>query len=383
MSSFKKKTKTVTNQNTTATQTPTNLPGADTAVSGLLGKINSTFDGLDPYSLVAGPNDLQLQAARAAGALGGPAPSANTSAPWTDGVGGSGAPLDATGGNFRYPDGSGGSGMGLDVNPGLASIGAPTYNPTSPPKGGPIMGMTPGGAPQPSAGGGSGFLDTIRGAGAAGPQNVQGASLLDGLPSYMSPYTNDVVKTTLAGFDQNANQVRQQQQLDLGGDTTFGGSGGSILRSLTEGQFGQGRAATEAGLRDQAFNTGASLSGQDADRRQGASLANAGLAEQAMMRRLQAGTAEGDQTRANITQQSQIGEMLRQIEAAKKLAPITALGAQGSLISGLPLDLFHGGTSTGSLSGTTTGTQSGLGLGELLSYFAANAQAAAAGAGGG
>lgn len=271
----------------------------------------------------------------------------------------------------------------------LAGEMANGYVPTAGLKSG-IAGTSPmegGGAPNDPYGS---AMSTAQDIANTGAQRVQGASLLDGLQNYMSPYTNDVVNTTLAGFDQDAGRTRAQQQLDIAGDTTFGGSGGSILRSLTEGELSRGRASTEAQLRDEGFKTGAGLSATDAGMRQQAGLANASLAEQALQRRLSGATSLADiagaqqgNERANIATQSQIGEMLRQIEAARRGAPIAALGAESSLINGLPFDLFKGQNATGSLTGTSTTKQSGASLADFLSFFAANASAAASGAGGG
>lgn len=281
MKKQKTKSKQTTNQQTSLVNTPTNPSWLEPQVQGLAGKIDSTFQNLDPYSLVAGPDPLQTQAAQGA--------------------------------------------AGLTASP---------------------------------------VFDRVAN---AGPQTVQAASSLDNLSAYLNPYLENVVKSSLLGFDQNADQTRQQQTLDLAGDSTFGGSGGSILRSLTEGQFAQQRGALDSGLRFGAQDRAFGLSSEDANRRQSASASNAGLAEQALARQLAAAQAGGAENRANIDVQSQMGEMLRQIEAAKRLAPVNALGAQGSLISGLPLDLFHGSNSTGSLSGTSTGkttsTSGGVGFG--------------------
>jgi len=284
-----KKSKSTTNQNTTMNVTPTNAPFVSQGIEGLAGKITDTFKNLDPYSLVAGPDPLQTQAA----------------------------------------------GMAAGLGQGARTLG------------------------QIAKGG-----------------QITGQSLLDNLQSYMSPYTKDVVDTSLADYDYGAGQTRAQNQLSLAGDDTFGGSGGAIQTALSEDAIDRGRGALSAGLRDQAFNTGAGLSSSDADRRQQAQIAD-------LSARIAAATGQGQEQRANIGTQADIGEMLRQIEAAKRLAPVTAVGAESSLFSGLPLDLFHGTNATGTLNSTTKTKQSGAALTDWLSYFAANAQAAAGMGGGG
>lgn len=281
-----KKSSSKTNQQTSMTTTPTNPAFVTQGIEGLAGKIGDTFKSLDPYSLVAGPDPLQTQAAGLA------------------------AGLQQTGRGF---------GQAADIYKGLAG---------------------------------------------------GGGSILDHLGDYMSPYTKDVVDTSLADYDFGAGQTRAQNQLALAGDTTFGGSGGAIQTALSEDAINRGRGSLSAGLRDQAFNTGAGLASSDMERQLQAKLAAAsGLTQNAQVR--------GSEDRANIGAQADIGEMLRQIEAARKLAPVTALGAESSLFSGLPLDLLHGTKQEGTLNSTTKSKQSGGGLTDWLNFFAANAQAAA------
>ncbi len=110
---------------------------------------------------------------------------------------------------------------------------------------------------------------------------VSAQSLLDGLSGYMSPYTNDVVDTTLAGFDEQAARTRAQQAATAAGSGANRGTRNSIFEAVLEGEIGRERANTEATLRDSAFTTGAGLSADDANRRQSASQTNAELAQRA------------------------------------------------------------------------------------------------------
>jgi hypothetical protein len=183
----------------------------------------------------------------------------------------------------------------------------------------------------------------------------------------MSPYLNDVVNTTLKGYDDNANQTRQGQMLDLANDSTFGGSGGSILRALTEGQIGQGRAATEAGLRQQGFETALGAANNDANRYQNTNDLNAQLSAQGQDRTLSAAaqlqnliTSNDANARANLAAQGDIGAQLRDIEQQRLGAPLNLLATQAGLFGSLPLGLLHGqvGDSTGQSNGTSTTTVS-------------------------
>jgi hypothetical protein len=273
------------NQDTSNTTRPFNPDWVTNPVQGLTGRIDSYFSGLDPQSLVAGPNALQTQGADSLSHL--------TGSPW----------------NF------------------------------------------------------DGAADLTRGVAAADAPSVQGVRANGYINDYMNPYTDSVVNSSLAGFDQNANQTRQGQMLDLAGDSTFGGSGGSILRSLTEGQLGLSRGQLEGGLRSQGFNTALTAAQADADREQNARTTNAQMLSDTLNRRLTAGgqlanlsTSYDANQRANADAQMGAGDTLRGIDQQGLLAPTAASGLEGGLLSNLPLDMFHGSDATGSLSGTATGT---------------------------
>lgn len=189
--------------------------------------------------------------------------------------------------------------------------------------------------------------------GGGGGGGVSAASLLDGLDAYISPYTQNVVNAALGDFDFNAGQTRAAQKLAEANSGAFGGSGAALTRSMTEDALTRGRASTEASLRDAAFKLGAQLSGQDADRRQAASVANAQLGEQAAARALQAagllGGLAGDydaNIRGNIGVQSQLGEMFRGYEKERLMAPFTKEQLLNSMFSQLPLELFNGSRTT-------------------------------------
>lgn len=290
---MKKKSKSTatTNQQTTMTSTPTNPEWATSRVKGLSDKIGTTFDGLDPYSLVAGADPLQQQAAQGA------------------------------------------AGLTTSPNYGLAS-------------------------------------DMYGEAGNAGSQDIAG-----GMAAFANPWEKDVVDTSLADFDYGAGQQNAQANLDLAGDTTFGGSSGALYKSALGGELARGRGSLAAGIRSDGFKTAL-----------GGATSQAQLNEQALQRKMQGaaglagvGQAQGADARANIDSQSAMGDILRQIEAQKRLAPATALGMEGSLTSGLPLGMFTGQTGTGSLSGTTNtkSTESGASLADWMKMAGQAASAAA------
>jgi hypothetical protein len=151
---------------------------------------------------------------------------------------------------------------------------------------------------------------------------------------------------------------------------------------LSNDALDRGRGTLAAGLRSGAYDRAASLAAQQANMNQQASLASGQFNEQALSRQggaagdlARIGEAQGADTRSNIGVQNDMGAILRQIAAARAGAPITALDAERGLISGLPLDLFKGSNATGSLDGTTTTTQSGASLGDIMKLVGSGALA--------
>lgn len=220
---------------------------------------------------------------------------------------------------------------------------------------------------------------------AAAPQ-AGFTSLLNNLSSYMNPYTNNVVNTTLAGFDQNAGRQQAQDLLTRGRDATFGGSGGAIMQALDNQNIARDRAQTEAQLRDQAFNTGAGLSSQDAAQQNQIAQTNAQLASQTQAQRIAAaagltntGQAHDASQMSQLSAQTQIGSILQQLAQVRAGAPISSLAGASSIFNSLPTGLLHGQNSNGTThevtNGTSTTTKSdpmgtigslGMGLGSLL-----------------
>jgi len=160
---------------------------------------------------------------------------------------------------------------------------------------------------------------------------------------FMSPYTNDVVNTTLAGYDSNS--ARQNAALAAAGarNNGFGGSRFGVAQALQAGEQGSGRAAAEAQLRDQAFNTGQGLYA-DAQNR---NLSAAGLLGNL-------GQAQGADERSNIGLLSELGGVQRGIDANMRTADLSMLQALGGLYGQGQYGLFNGSKTNG----TTTNTNS-------------------------
>lgn len=236
---------------------------------------------------------------------------------------------------------------------------------------------------QGAAGGANTYApSTYGGTSLADAKGVTAQSLLTDINKYMSPYTKDVVDTSLADYDFGAGQTRAQQNLDLAGSGAFGGSGSALTRSLTEDALTRGRGSLSAGLRDQAFNTGANYSNLDAQRRQDAEAFtagaensrnlqqgafdqqtglfnsgelnaagrfNSGQEDSRLARLLQAGglmgnlaTSRGADQRATVGTQADVGTLMRGIDQQVLDSPFNLASWANQQYGNLPLSLFTG-----------------------------------------
>jgi len=154
--------------------------------------------------------------------------------------------------------------------------------------------------------------------------------------SFMSPYTQQVVDTTLQGYDQNAGMQQAALAARGAANKGFGGSRFGVAEGLLGGQLAQGRASTEAGLRDSAYNTGMGYYG-DAQNR---NLAASGLLSNI-------GSAEDSNQRANIGLLAGLGETQRGIDANYRTADLSMLQALGQLHGQGQYGLFQGSNTQG------------------------------------
>lgn len=165
---------------------------------------------------------------------------------------------------------------------------------------------------------------------------AQGAVNNGSIQSFMSPYTQNVVDTTLAGYDQNAGMQQAQLAAKGAANKGFGGSRFGVAEGVLGGQLAQGRAAAEAQLRDQAFQNAAGLY-SDA---QGRNLSAAGLLGSL-------GSAQGAEGRANTGLLADLGGVQRGIDANYRTADLSMLQALGQLYGQGQYGLFQGQNSSG------------------------------------
>lgn len=206
---------------TKQTVTPTAPAYVTDAARDYVGRVQD-FANSDPMSRVAPVSQLQKQAFNAAKGLGGWQAAANAAA---------------------AAAGQAGSAPAAEAD--VFSYNAPTI----------------GNAPQATA-------QTYETQGAGEAAQSQAQSLLDNLQDYYNPYQQQVIDAALADMDQSAGQTRAAQMAAGARNGALSGSRFGVAQALTEGELARARAATDAGLRAQGFNTAAGLSAQDAAQRQ-------------------------------------------------------------------------------------------------------------------
>ena len=126
------------------------------------------------------------------------------------------------------------------------------------------------------------------GLGAAG-QTLSGAAALTGtgagtgtgsIASYMSPYQQQVIDTTLTEFDRQAQiQKNAQAAAALGTPGAFGGGREGVLQAEYASSSDRNRAATQAGLLSQGFQQASSARQADLQNRSGIASQQAALAQ--------------------------------------------------------------------------------------------------------
>ena len=348
-----KKTKTTESGTKTenVTSTPTVAPWLSQGYEGLAGQIQN-FAKTDPTSYVAGASPLQTQGFQQAGNLGG----------WSDMLGMGSQQAQAV------------AGAGANMAGQAQGYGAQMAGPTQ------IGAMT----------------------------DAQAASLTNmDRSKYTDPFLQQVVDTTTADFNVNADRVRANQQAAMAKNRGFSGSGFGIQSAMTEGELSRALGTQQAGLRSQAFNQATAAMQADAERQQQAAMANAatrnqaalaqaqlgqqttlanqsagnqaaqfgasannqmsqfnaGQQDSALARQLQAagllgqfGEAAGNQGRSDLSAILQAGGQQQAIEQSRLNALPTWLQQIGGLYGQIPINAFTGQTSTGNSTSNSTST---------------------------
>ena len=175
----------------------------------------------------------------------------------------------------------------------------------------------------------------------------------------MSPYTQNVVDTTLAGYDADAGRRQAALSAQGAANKGFGGSRFGVAEGILGADLTQGRAAAEAQLRDSAYQNAAGLFGDQQSR----NLSAGGLLSNI-------GSAQGADQRAVLGLQAGLGEEQRGIDADYRTADLSMLQALGALYGQGQYGLFNGSNTQGT---TTVKESTG-----LLGQIGQGAQTAAA-----
>lgn len=213
----------------------------------------------------------------------------------------------------------------------------------------------------PLAAGNQAAQSAVTGLLGAGPAQASAGSLLDtNLDRYANPELNGVVRSALSDYDANSGQQLAQLALQNAHDQKFSGSGSAITQALTRGELARGRAATDAGLRSNAYDTAANLAEQDLGRQAQVGMFNAGQANSVP---LQAAGLLGNlssqgqaDNRADIGLLSDLGTQQQATAQNQLLANPNLLKIISGLNAQQPYDLFHGQNVDSANNSTTNST---------------------------
>lgn len=424
-----KKKKETTNSSTTSNvvSTPTNATWVEPSIQAQQTKINSLLD-TDPQSLVAEPSSLQQQAFGAAAGLLGPAPQPPQQArpgmspgqmPPMPPRGGlpAGQPMGGMPGQTQPADGypvptaderraaggvNGGGGYATDdfsqPAPGGGTVAGAIDKLSIGSKAGPAgtspMGpaASPAAAPTLSAndwragntaaqGAAQGLLDSH-----IDPAQATSRGILDtDLNAYQNPYLDSVVKSSLAGFDEQSGMREAQLAAQQARGQKFSGSGSAIENALFKRGEMQDRTGIESDLRSAGFDKATGLATSDLNREADTSRFNVGQTNTMSVSdrdaQLRSAGLLGDlssqggaDNRADVSLLGTLGGQQRDIAQQQASAPAALLQLIASLNNQQPYDLFKGGTTNSTGTGTSKTKSSEFGLsGEDLGKIAAAA----------
>ena len=200
---------------------------------------------------------------------------------------------------------------------------------------------------------------TGTGAGAAGTAGT--------IASYMSPYQQDVIDTTMLEFDEQAKRQKATQAANaLGTPGAFGGGREGVLQAQYQTGSDRNRAALHAQMLEQGWQQGQQARQQDFRQQQALATQQAGLGTQAMgnVQRQIAGLGT-----LGATQQVQNQAVLdaqRQFAGMAVNEPQQRLGMLGQGVTGLMGGTQGIGTTLGQAPPQTSPLGTALGIGSTL-----------------
>lgn len=168
---------------------------------------------------------------------------------------------------------------------------------------------------------------------------TKASGLLNG-DDYGNPYTEGVIDSSLAGYDDQAGRISAGNSAAAAKNGAFGGSRYGILESQQEQDSNLGRAKLESGLRSDAYDKGVTNK-----------LNTAGLLGSL-------GTSLGAGQRADVGTQLEAGGVQQQQDQQQRTADVTLAQIMGQLYGQGQYGLFQGNNAEGT--STTKSTPSTL-----------------------
>ena len=187
------------------------------------------------------------------------------------------------------------------------------------------------------------------------------------IASYMSPYQQDVIDTTMTEFDAQAQRRENERAAAaLGVPGAYGGGREGVQKAVYETQSDRNRAALQAQMLQQGYQQGQAARQQDFRQQQALATQQSGLGTQALgnVQRQIAGLGT-----LGATQQAQAQAGLdasRQFAQMAVQEPTTRLGMLGTGVTGLMGGTQGLGTTIGQAPPTTSPLGTALGIGSTL-----------------
>jgi hypothetical protein len=188
-------------------------------------------------------------------------------------------------------------------------------------------------------------------------QAAQAATGPTAYQQYMSPYQQDVIGTTLAEFDVQAQKGLPQLAAQAIGAGAFGGGREGVQRAEYQTASDKNRAALQAQLLQQGFGQAQQLAAQQYGQQMQLAQQAPALAGQQISALTTLGGLQQSQAQAELAAQQQLAQQ-------QLMQPLQATQALGSGITGL-IAGYPGSTQT-QMTPSPTGLQTALGAGATL-----------------
>jgi len=207
-------------------------------------------------------------------------------------------------------------------------------------------------------------------AGAAGAITGTGAgaaTTAGTIASYMSPYQQDVIDTTMTEFDEQAQRQKAQQAANvLGTPGAFGGGREGVLQAQYQTESDRQRAGLHAQMLEQGWQQGQSARQQDFRQQQALATQQSGLGTQALgnVQRQIAGLGTLGATQ-QVQSQAEL-DAARQFAGMAVNEPQQRLGMLGQGVTGLMGGTQGMGTTLGQAPPQTSPLGTALGIGSTL-----------------